>query len=226
MAKNWWAMAAVTGILFLIAGSLHGQKPGFENWEKGRDYYKNRDYKRAAEEFVRAFESDPSYIPYQEFVGRVLVNNLGDYDRAIALLEKAPNKGKSADTLYYLGKAYARKRNGDLTKALEYVEKAYDIEPTAKAKELVTEIKSRMPPEHEDGIWRNLAIIFGIIVISVSAVVVLRRFVFPQPSALRDLILFLVLVLVMVFSAAQLGIISGQQFVDIIKKMLSAVSKG
>lgn len=236
MKKKWREITAVAVMLLLSSGPLFGQLAGFESWEKGRGYYNSGDYAKAAEEFVRAYESNPSYVPYQEWLGAVLVNKLERYDQAIELLEKTPNLGKSADTLYYLGKAYYKRgesrggdlRRGDFAKAQGYVERAYDIEPTAKARDLLKELRSKIRPEG-DTIWKILGVLLVILAISVGAVVALRRFVFPQPSPLRDVILFLVLVLVMIFSAAQLGIISGQQFADIIGKMfdiLKAVFPG
>lgn len=234
MGRNWWVAAAGVVILFFNCALSFGDKRGFEHFTKGIDYYKHKgDFEAAGQEFTQAFMSDKSNIYYQAWLGKVVVDELKDYDKAIGLLEEAPNKRDSSDALYWLGKAYYRRgvsRQGELrikdfARAMEYVEKAYHMGREPEAKELLAEIESRMPSGEGDkkNLFWKLGALFGITVIAVCAVVALRRFALQQPSALRDVILFLVLVVVVVLSAALLGIISGQQFAEIIRGMFETI---
>jgi tetratricopeptide (TPR) repeat protein len=231
MGNKRWVLAAAAGILLLGNGPLLGQQPGFENWERGKSYYDKGNFANAAEEFIRALEADPAFAKYQELVGEVLVEKTREYDRAIKLLGKSLEKGESPKALFWLGKAYYKRglsggeesRTRDFAKALEYLQRADRTGEEPKAEELLTEIKSFSRPQGGDNLIWKLVALLGITVISVGAVVALRRFAFPQSSALVDIILFLVLVVVVVLSTALLRIISGQQFESIINRMLDIV---
>ena len=234
MGRHWWVVAAGAVILFFNCGLLFGEDRGFEHFAKGIDYYQHkRDFEAAGQEFIQAFMSDKSNTYYQAWLGKVVVDELKDYDKAIGLLEEAPNKEESSDALYWLGKAYYRRglsqqgesRIKDFARAVEYVEKAYHVGREAEAKELLTEIESRMPSDAADekNLFWKLSALLGITIIAVGAVGALRFFVFQQPSALTYVILFLVLVVVVVLAAALLGIITGQQFADIIKGIFETI---
>ncbi len=228
MGKKRWVVVATAGILLLGNEPLFGQQPGFENWEKGKNYYDKGNFANAAEEFVRALEADPAFAKYQELVGEVLVEKTREYDRAITLLEKVLKKGESPKALFWLGKAYYKRgfsggeesRTRDFAKAVEYLQRADRMGEDPRAEELLAEIRSFSRAQDGDNLIWKLGALLGITVISVGAVVALRRFAFPQSSALVDIILFLVLVVVVVLSAALLRIISGQQFESIINRML------
>ncbi len=224
MTTNRWAIAAAVGLLMCCSGMVHAEKLGSENYNKGMDYFNKGNFKAAANEFTVAFNLDSSEPYYQAWLGHVLVEKLGDYDKAIQLLGKAPNLEENADALYWLGKAYAKRDNPG--KAIIYLEKSYKLKPDPKTKTLLAEMRlAKAVTQKKGGPTGSLIPIFAITVLSVGAVVALKIFVFQQPSVPRDIILFLVLVMVMVFSAAYLGIITGAQFKSIIDKMLSALQR-
>ena len=64
----------------------------------------------------------------------------------------------------------------------------------------------------------QLALIF---VLALGVVIALRYFVWPQTSKLRDIALFLVLILVIVFTALFLKLISPDQFTQLIKDLIA-----
>ena len=93
-------------------------------------YFENRDLKKAEEVYLKAVKLDPRYTDARRNLGSVYAQT-GRFDQAITQFSEGLKYDPDNATLYlYLG--YAHRDKGDVNKAKEFLEKAYQLDPTLR----------------------------------------------------------------------------------------------
>jgi len=116
--------------------------PYFEGafFNLGNVYFREGDFKSAGENYTKLAELNPSNTSALNNLGRTLIE-LGEYQKAIDLLEKAPALGDEVYINYHIALAYFMLDNN--IKAIEKAEKALEAKPDfIPALELIKKIKN------------------------------------------------------------------------------------
>ncbi len=93
-------------------------------------YFEKRDMKKAEEVYTKAVELDPRYIDARRNLGSVYAQT-GRFDQAITQFSEGIKYDPNNATLFlYLGYVYRDK--GEVNRAKEYLEKAYQLDPTLR----------------------------------------------------------------------------------------------
>ena len=93
-------------------------------------YFENKNYKKAEEVYLQAVKFDPRFIDARRNLGSVYAQT-GRFDQAITQFSKGLEYDPNNATLnLYLG--YAFRDKGDTNKSNEYLNRAYQLDPSLK----------------------------------------------------------------------------------------------
>ncbi len=108
----------------LLGGALQGGIA--QDVKVARDFFKNRNFEQALEEYLLLHEKEPDNLEYNYRIGICYLNTYIDKSKAVPYLEKAvETKGHDPNAVYLLGRAYHLAYKFD--KAIEQYERFREI---------------------------------------------------------------------------------------------------
>lgn len=227
--------------IFVLSFSSNALESASFYYIEGAKFLENGQPEKAAEKFERAFNIGPNYEKIHYSLGVTLIRKLSppDPQRLIKLFTDPDKSGnsRSGSYFYWLGIAY--ETNRDYDNALDCLEKAKEIESEfvsqqeiQNAIQLVKSKKSPVRPgNNHDNWWKNFIVLAGILAISFLFIFALNKWVLePKNNATpagtksrfdtKNILIFVLITLVLVFSALAVGWINSEQFTKLIEKFL------
>lgn len=226
----------------LVWGSpLKPQKSASNHYQAGYEFLRMGQPTKAAEEFESAFKIRPDNEKLHHSLGLTLLRRSSPpkSQRLIELLydpEKENNQHRGT-AFFWLGEAY--KMEEDFDNALKYFKKAADkkskfisqkrikntLESVQKLMPQIVPVQRQTPSDEADW-WKGLAVLAGILFVAFCFVLGLNKWVLApkdtppgnhKPSHINSILIFLLVIVIIVFSALEMELISGDQFTDLIK---------
>lgn len=217
-------------ILTLICSELvNSQTPASFHYRNGLTYLENNNIVNAADEFEKAFKIIPSSEKIHNAIGVTLFikSNPHDSKRIIDLFSTLENKQHSASSLYWLGKAYIHIDND---KAMELFNKAHELSSEYLLQDDIDNAIKELNKNGTSSWWQNLLVLTVILILSIGSLYVLRKWVLmpakdpetePGMFSGQNIFLFLMISLILIFSALVMGLINAEQFIELFNTIMN-----
>lgn len=229
--------SSILAIMFILVSSGYTLESASNHYLAGIEFLRNGQPDKAADKFEDAFGIRLGDEKIHYSLGVTLLKKLPrpDYQHLIELFSDLDRGSDlhSGSSLYWLGVAYKESRNyGEALKRLEKAkEKGSRYVSKKRIKNTIQSINGLWPiPQPSQGTWwKNLVMLAAILFISFLFVFGLKKWVLVDGKKpenrfyTHNIFIFVVVALVLVFSALVMKLIDGDQFMNLLKIIMKLV---